>query len=106
MTRGFDSIVVGEMVSHGLRDQDRLEGASNYVIWKTKILAMLEEYDLEAYIKSFVVVLAYNDKKKSTRPIRGRRRGSYSMELEITWCLTLAGKRYSLRDEGRFVFTI
>ena len=52
------------MASHGLRDWDRLEGASNYVIWKTRILAVLEEYDLEAYIKSVMVVPAGNDQKK------------------------------------------
>ena len=55
---------MGEMASHGLKDQDRLEGASNYVIWKTKILAVLEEYDLEAYANSVVAVIADNDQKK------------------------------------------
>jgi len=58
----FDSL--GEMASHGLRDQDRLEGASNYVIWKTKILVVLEEYDIEAYVKSVLAVPANNDQKK------------------------------------------
>ena len=55
---------MGEMALHGLRDQDRLDEASNYVIWKTKILAVLEEYDLEAYAKRVVVVLADNNQKK------------------------------------------
>ena len=52
------------MASHGLRDQDRLEQVSNYVIWKTIILAVLEEHDLETYINSVVVVPANNDQKK------------------------------------------
>jgi len=52
------------MISHGLKDQDRLEGTSNYVIWMTKILAVLEEYDLEAHVKSVVAVPADNDQKK------------------------------------------
>jgi len=52
------------MALHGLRDQDKLDGVSNYVIWKTKILVVLEEYYLEAYIKSVVVVPVDNDQKK------------------------------------------
>ena len=52
------------MASHGLRDQDRLEGASNYVIWKTIILVVLEEYDLKAYVKNVVTVPADNDQRK------------------------------------------
>jgi len=44
------------MALHGLKDQDRLDGASNYVIWKTKILDVLEEYDLEACVKNGVIV--------------------------------------------------
>ena len=51
------------MASHGLRDQDRLDGASNYVIWKTRIL-VVEECDLEAYVKRVVVVPANNDQRK------------------------------------------
>ena len=66
----FDNL--GEMASHGLKDQDRLEGASNQVIWKTRILVVLEEYDLEAYIKSVVVVLADNDQKKKYKAKQGK----------------------------------
>ncbi len=63
---------MGELPSHGLRDDDRLEGASNYVIWKTKILVVLEEYDLEAYVKSTVVLPMTMIKARSTRPSKGR----------------------------------
>ncbi len=52
------------MTLHGLRDQDRLDGASNYVIWKTKILAVLEDNDLEAYINSVIAIFANNNQKK------------------------------------------
>ena len=52
------------MASHGLRDQDMLEGASNYVICKTKILVVLEERDLEAYVNDVVVFSIDNDQKK------------------------------------------
>ena len=55
---------MGDMTFHGLRSQDRLEGPSNYAIWKTRILDVLEEYDLEAYVKSTMVFLADNDQRK------------------------------------------
>ena len=42
------------MASNGLRDQDRLEGASNYVIWKSRIEFLLDEHDLKALIDSAV----------------------------------------------------
>ena len=34
------------MAPHGLRDQDRLEGLSNFLVWKARILIVLEAYDL------------------------------------------------------------
>lgn len=63
---------MGEMASHGLKDQDRLDGALNYVIWRTIILTVLEEYDLEAYIKSVVFVPSDNDQKKKYRAEEGK----------------------------------
>ena len=60
------------MASHGLKDQDRLDGASNYVIWKTKILTVLEQYDLEAYVKSIVVVLVDNNQRKKYKAEQGK----------------------------------
>ena len=42
------------MASNRLCDQDRLEGASNYVIWKSRIEFLLDEHDLEALIDSAV----------------------------------------------------
>ena len=44
------------MASSGLRDQDRLEGASNYVIWKARISFLLDEHDLKTFIDSVEVV--------------------------------------------------
>jgi len=49
-----------------------LEGASNYVIWKTRILVVLEEHGLEAYINSVVVVPADNDQKKKYKAEQGK----------------------------------
>ena len=43
------------MAINRLRDQDRLEGASNYFIWKSRIEFLLDEHDLKALIDSAVV---------------------------------------------------
>ena len=37
-----------------MHDQDRLEGASNYVIWKSRIEFLLDEHNLKAFIDSAV----------------------------------------------------
>lgn len=34
------------MTPHGLRDQDRLDGLSNFLVWKARILIVLETYNL------------------------------------------------------------
>ena len=44
------------MVEHGLRDQDRLDGVSNFVIWKARILSVLDEYRIKYYAKKAVVI--------------------------------------------------
>lgn len=47
-----------EMETSGLRDQDRLDGASNYVIWKERMEFLLDEHSLKTYVDSVVVVPA------------------------------------------------
>ena len=44
------------MATHGLRDQDWLEGSSNYVIWKERIQFLLDEFDLKTFVANVVVV--------------------------------------------------
>ena len=44
-----------------LRDQDRLEGASNFVIWKERISFLLDEHDLKAFIDNVVDVPTDSD---------------------------------------------
>ena len=44
------------MVSHGLRDQDRLDGVSNFVIWRARILTVLDEYDIKDHADNFLAV--------------------------------------------------
>jgi len=44
------------MATTGLRDQDRLDGASNYVIWKARMSFLLDEYGLKPYIDAVVSI--------------------------------------------------
>lgn len=44
------------MVPYGLRDRDRLDGVSNFAIWKAKILIVLMEYGIRDHVKNFLVV--------------------------------------------------
>ena len=39
------------MVPHGLRDQDRREGLSNFLVWKARILIVLEAYGLRDHVE-------------------------------------------------------
>lgn len=45
-----------EVAIAGILDQDRLDEASNYVIWKARMSFLLDEYGLKAYIDNVVVV--------------------------------------------------
>ena len=44
------------MARYGLRDQDRLDGMSNYVIWRGKILSVLDEYGLKDHAEKVLIV--------------------------------------------------
>ena len=44
------------MAPYGLRDRDRLDSVSNFVIWKAKILIVLKEYGIKDHVKNVLVV--------------------------------------------------
>ena len=46
---------LSKMARYGLRDQDRLDGMS-YVIWKARILSVLNEYCLKDHVEKVLVV--------------------------------------------------
>ena len=48
----------------GLRDQDKLDGASNFVIWKARILAVLDEHLIKDHALTNIVVLVDVDPLK------------------------------------------
>ena len=49
------------MAPHGLRDQDRLDGLSNYSVWKERILIVLEAYSLRDHAEQTVATLTDAD---------------------------------------------
>ena len=42
------------MASHGLHDQDRLDGLSNFSVWKARILIVLEAYNLRDHVEQIL----------------------------------------------------
>jgi len=52
------------MVASGLRDQDRLDGAYNYVIWKERMSFLLDEHFLRIYVDNVVAEPADPDPLK------------------------------------------
>ena len=52
------------MAPSGLRDQDRLDGASNYAIWKARMSFLLDEHALKTYVDNVVAVLVDADPLK------------------------------------------
>lgn len=44
------------MVTTGLRDQDSLDGASNFSIWKAMMLFLLDEHGLKEFSTKIIVV--------------------------------------------------
>jgi len=47
------------MVATGLRDQDKLNGASNFGMWKVKMAFLLNEFGLKEYAENIIVMLIY-----------------------------------------------
>lgn len=44
------------MATAKLRDKDRLEGSSNFVIWKARMSFLLDVYGLKTYVDNVVTV--------------------------------------------------
>ena len=49
------------MAPHGLRDQDRLEGLSNFSVWKPRILIVLEASNLRDHAQQTLPTRTYAD---------------------------------------------
>lgn len=55
------------MATTGLRDQDRLEVAFNYVIWKARMSFPLDEFGLKTYAENVVAKLTDANQWKEFR---------------------------------------
>ena len=49
------------MAPYGLRDQDRLDGVSNFSIWKARILTILDEYGIRDHAENILAMLTNVD---------------------------------------------
>jgi len=68
------------MEASGLRNQDRLDGLSNYVIWKARMSCLLDEHFLKVYVDSVVVEPADLDSLKKYKGELAKTKKSSSME--------------------------
>ena len=46
--------MLAKMSSISVRPEDILEGASNFDVWKARVLNILEEYDLDNFVTSTI----------------------------------------------------
>lgn len=65
---------------NGLRDQDRLDGASNFVVWKARILSILDRH----YIKAFAL-------RTMAIPVDSADNEKYKEVMAIAKCIILDG---------------
>ena len=47
------------MAPHGIRDQVRLDGLSNFAIWRARILVVMEAYDLREHAEKVLATPTY-----------------------------------------------
>ena len=59
------------MAPHQLRDQDRLEGLSNFSVWKARILIVLEAYGLRDHAEQTLATLTDADLLRKHREADG-----------------------------------
>lgn len=66
---------MAEIATSGLRDQDKLDEASNHVIWKARMSFLLDEHALKTYLDNIVVVPADTDplKKYKSKMVKAKR---------------------------------
>ena len=59
------------MAPHGLRDQDRLEGLSNFSVWKARILIVLEAYGLRDHAEQSLATPTDADLLRKHKEVAG-----------------------------------
>ncbi len=64
---------------NGIRVKDRLEGASNFVSWKIRIITILQELELDSYIDRDIKMPEYEPDKTSWK-----RRNKEARKLSLT----------------------
>ena len=60
------------MARYGLRDQDRLDDMSNFVIWRARILIVLDEFGIKDHAENVLAVPADSDPLKKFKENQAR----------------------------------
>jgi len=68
------------MALHGVRDQDRLDGASNFAVWKARILSVLDRNRVKNFALKFIVV-----------PVNPNENERYEKAMARAKCIILDG---------------
>ena len=70
-----------------MKVEDHLEGASNFIFWKSRVLILLEENDLLQYVKAKVPEPEAEEDKPRWKKDDAKARRILVDSVEITWCL-------------------
>jgi len=60
------------MVVKGVRDQDRLDGASNFIVWKARILSILDMNRLKHFALNTIMIPVYPAENKKYQEAMAR----------------------------------
>jgi hypothetical protein len=85
------------MAVNGLRDQDRLDGASNFVVWKARILSILDMDRIKHFALKMIAIPVTQLKMKSTRRQWPGQSASSLMVSRTMWCHILPRRRRQMR---------
>jgi len=70
------------MAMNGLRDWDKLDGASNFVVWKARILSIPDRHRIKAFALRIVAI-----------PVDLDNNEKYEEAMAKAKCITLMGSR-------------
>ena len=60
-----------------IRSEDRLDGSSNFNNWKARVMAILEENDIDHYVTTVVAKLTTNTRQASFKRNQAKERKSF-----------------------------
>ena len=77
----------------GMKVEDRLDGASNFISWKSRVLLILEENDLLKFVNEKVPEPEVEEDKSQWRKNDARARRLLVAQSKTTWSLKFHKRR-------------